>query len=252
MSSIFSTIGRSLFGGPSTSDSTTTATTDQSQTKSPYAGIIPTLDNYISGLGTTYGSSTPQISGYEQSGLDALQGAAGTAQGALDPAIAENNKTLSGYYLTPDSNPYLAAIGDRVGGQAAATANATFGGAGRGSGGGLQQIYVGQGIGNALTDLYGGEYDKERALMSQAVGQAPGLSNAALQPAQDLISAGQSVSSRPYDVSNNFASILSSIAGLGGTTTGTGTVNTTGQTQGQAQTPGITNSIISKLFPGSV
>lgn len=260
MSGMFTDIANFLVGngdkGKTNTNTTTQGTSNtnmnQSTESNPWSGVMPQLQQYLQGLGGVM-TGTPQISNYEQSGYDALQGAAGQSGSNLNPAISANNDTISGKYLTPDSNPYLKAMGDQVAGQAAQTVNGTFGGAGR-TGSGLNQYYAGKGAADALTNLYGNEYNQERGLQQQAIGQAPGLNAATLQSPEALISAGTSISSRPYDIQGQLGGILSQIAGLGGTSNTSGTSGTTATTTSQGQTTtqkpsvGVAGDFARKLF----
>jgi hypothetical protein len=231
--SIFSKIGHALFGGKANSQSTSTA--------SPYAPVIPAVNDYIGSTQALFNGGAPQISALEQQGYDALGGM--QQSGSMDAALAENQKTVSGQYLTPETNPYLADIAKRVSGGAMQSINSTFGGKGR-TGSGLHEIYAGQGVGNALTDLYGQEYDRERGLQQAAVAGAPALEQGRYLLPQAQISAGQNVSARPFDIATQYGGILGNIAKLGGTTTG--------KNVGQAESKGIignaVNSFTNKLF----
>lgn len=240
---IFGSIGRALFGGKK---KTTSAKTSGTTDFDPYAPTIPYLNSYLSNTANLYGGGAPMFSPMEQSGYDALRTTA-TTPGTVDPAVAENNLTLSGHYLTPDTNPYLADIATRVGGLAGAQANQTFGSSGR-TGGGLHSLYFGQGVGDAIANLYGNAYESERGRMQGAVGVAPSLEAARYLAPQSLISAGQNISGRPFELNQQYGTILSQIAGLGqqGATTGT--------TQNYKQSSGligkIANTFANKLFGG--
>ncbi len=166
-SNAFGSAGRAISGGPAqtTSSSSSTGTSNSSSTRAPWEPVQSSIMDYIKNLPSVY--NNPQISPYEQSGYDALSAGVDRSAGALDPAIAENNKTLSGYYLNPDTNPYIKQIADRMGGQAMAGANATFGTGGR-TGSGIHQEQVGEGIANAVGNVYYGNYSDERGRMGSA------------------------------------------------------------------------------------
>jgi len=238
---IFSSIKKAIFGGKAKSTSATSA----ESTTSPYAAVIPAINDYISQIQGTY-ANTPQISQYEQQGYDALKGVASDTSG-VDAAVAANTKTINGDYLTPDTNPYLADIAKRVGAGALQTINTTFGGGGR-TGSGLHATYAGEGVGNALTDLYGSVYESERSRQDGAIARAGTVDASRYTAPNALIEAGKGISARPFDIANSYGGILSSLAGLGGTTSGT----TTGKTTGVSQNKGVFGSIQNQLFPGSV
>lgn len=240
---LFSFIGDALFGG---SKKTTSSTTSGTTNVQPYAPTIPYLNDYLGQTANLYGANgAPQFSPMEQQGYDALENLVGSGSGSTGAAIAANNKTLNGDYLSPDTNPYLKDIATRVAGIAGATNNATFGGKGR-TGSGLAGYYAGQGVGDSLTNLYGQNYANERSNMMTAAGQAPALDASQYLGPQALISAGQNISARPYDINQQYGGILSQIAGLGQQG------QTTGEQQNYRQSAGliptIANSFTNKLF----
>lgn len=241
---LFGSIGKFLFGGKKKSSKTTqSGTTDFD----PYSPTIPYLNDYLAQTKGLYNGGAPQISPYEQHGYDMLASTVGAGATALDPAIAENNKTLHGDYLNPDTNPYIKEIADRMGGVAAATSNASFGGAGR-TGSGLAGYYSGKGAAEATGEVYNNNYQNERGRMSSAVGMAPSLESARYLGPQALISAGQNISARPLDINQQYGGILSQIAQLGQQGKTTGTQTTYGYSPGLVGQ--VVNSFTNKLFPG--
>lgn len=238
---LLSGIGKFLFGGSSkTSKSQTKGTSDFD----PWDKAIPYLTDYLSQTQGLYGSA-PMISPYEQAGYDKLASTVGAGATALDPAIAENNLTLSGHYLDPNTNPYLADIATRMAGLATANSNATFGGSGR-TGSGLAGYYAGKGAADAAGDVFNSNYQNERGRMTSAVGMAPGLEAGRYLGPQALISAGQNISARPFDINQMYGGILSQIAGLGqqGATTGL----QTNSAYNGGLIKNIANSFTNKLF----
>lgn len=237
---LFSSIGKAIFGGSKKkSSSKATGTTDLD----PYAPTIPYLNDYLADTSALY-KNTPLFSDLERQGYDALRQTAGGG-GGMDAAIAENNRVLSGEYLTPDTNPYLKDIATRVSGIAGANQNATFGGRGR-SGSGLAGYYSGKAVGDSLTDMYGQVYESERGRMGAAVAAAPSLEAGRYLAPQALISAGQNISARPYDVNQQYGGILGSIAGLGQQGVSTGAQTNYKQSSGLVGK--IANSFANKLF----
>lgn len=239
---LLSGIASLVFGGQKKTSNSKQSGTTATQ---PYAPVIPYLDQYLGSTADTY-NSAPQISPYEQSGYDMLSSVA-NGPSPLTPAIAENNDTLSGKYLTPDSNPYLAAIAQRAAGMAGATSNATFAGAGR-TGSGLAGFYAGKGAADAADQLYYTNYNDERSRMGSAVTVAPTLTAGQYVAPQAMISAGQNISARPFDINAQRGNILSTIGQLGQQG------QYTGQQTNYTHNPGIIgtilNSFTNKLFPG--
>jgi hypothetical protein len=240
---LLSGIASLVFGGQKKTNSSKTQGTSQTD---PWDVAIPYLTDYLNSTKSLYGGGAPAISPYEQQGYDMLKTVAG-APSATDPAIAANDKTLSGAYLTANSNPYIADIAKRAAGMAGADANASFSGAGR-TGSGLAGYYAGKGAADAANNIFYTNYGDERNRMLEASGQAPQLDAARYLAPQAMISAGQNISARPFDVNSQYGNILSSIGQLGQQG------SYTGLQKDFAHNPGIIGSILNsftnKLFPG--
>lgn len=73
----------------------------------------------------------------------------------------ELSKTISGDYLNPESNPYLAKTADVISGKIGRAVDSRFESAGR-YGSGAHQDVLATDIGNALDSLYGANYSAER------------------------------------------------------------------------------------------
>lgn len=239
---LLSSIGKFLFGGSKKQGSTSSTGTT---TSTPYSPVIPYIDPFLKQTSDLYGGGAPQFSPLEQNGYNLLQD---TVDGpnAIDPAVAENNKTLSGAYLDPKTNPFLKEIADRLGGIAASTSIGQFG-SGR-SDSGLSSYYAGKGGADAASELYFNNYNNERGRMSSAAGMAPSLEAGRYLAPQALISAGQNVSARPFDLNQQQSGILHSIGSMGQQTNATGNTSTFGVSPGLIG--GIVNSFTNKLFPG--
>lgn len=239
---LLSSIGKFLFGGSKKEGSTASTGTT---TSTPYSPVIPYIDPYLRQSQALYNGGAPQFSPLEQEGYDLLSNTVDDP-GAIGPAIAENNKTLSGAYLDPNSNPYLKEIANRLGGIAGSTSIGQFG-SGR-SDSGLSSYYAGKGGADAASELYFNNYNNERGRMSSAVGMSPSLEAGRFLAPQALISAGQNVSARPFDINQQYGSILHNIGSMGQQTDAKGTTTTYGQSPGLIG--GIINSFTNKLFPG--
>lgn len=239
---LFGSILSSIFGGKKKSSSSTESGTSDYD---PYSPTIPYLNDYLSQSAALYGGGAPQISPYEQAGYDKLTQIAKSTP-AVDPAIAANNKTLSGQYLDPKTNPYILDIAKRAAGEAGAVSAGQFGGVGR-TGSGLAGYYAGKGAADSANDIFFENYGNERDRMLAAAGMAPGLEAGRYLSPQALISAGQNISARPFDINNQYGGILAQIAQLGQQGT------TTGKQTDYRYSPGllgtIANSFTNKLFP---
>lgn len=119
-----------------------------------------------------------------------------------------------------------------------------------GAGQGIQDqiLKAGQSLfsaGGALTDMNRsgaqGVFDASSALEQQK--NTTGMNNA-----QALISAGQNISARPYDISGQYGNILANIAKLGSSGQSEGTSKQVNYTQSPGLIGGIFNSFVNKLF----
>lgn len=242
---LFGSIGKFIFGGKKKTSKTSGSGTSDFD---PWDVAIPSVTNYLHDTDKLYGpGGAPLFSPMEQSGYAALNQVVGSGAQALDPAIAENNKTLHGDYLNPDTNPYLKEIATRMGDEAGAVSNASFSGAGR-TGSGLAGYYAGKGAAAATGDVYNQNYQAERGRMGSAVGMAPGLEAGRYLGPQALISAGQNISARPFDINAGRGDILAKIASLGQQGKTTNTQTQYGYSPGLLGT--VANSFTNKLFPG--
>jgi hypothetical protein len=239
---LFGSIGKFLTGGKKkSSKSVSSGTSDYD----PYEPVIPYINDYLGQTAGLYGDPTKMFSADETAGYGLLRDTVGKGATAVDPAIAANNKTLSGYYLDPSTNPYIADIANRMGGLAASTSASQFGGAGR-TGSGLAGYYSGKGAADAAGEVYYGNYSDERDRMLQAAGMAPQLEAGRYLGPQALISAGQSQSARPYDLNAQYGNILATMGSLGQQGKTTGEQTNYGYQQGLLGK--IATSFTNKLF----
>ncbi len=119
----------------------------------------------------------------EQAGLDLIRGGQGSGGAASDYL----NDTLSGQYLSRDSNPYLQERFDRGASditrhyQRAVSPGLSMEAMGRGGSGReanlttRAQENLGDRLGKWEADMFGSHYDAERGRMGQAAGLAPGV-----------------------------------------------------------------------------
>lgn len=231
---LFDSIGKFLLGGKKKSSKSKSSGTSDFD---PYEPTIPYLNDYLAQTKAMYGAGgAPLFSPEELAGYEKLKGVVNAGDLALNPAIDENNLTLSGHYLNPETNPYIADIARRMAGEAGAVSNASFSGSGR-TGSGLAGYYAGQGAAAAAGDVFNQNYQGERGRMAGAVGMAPALEAGRYLGPQALISAGQNISARPFDINEKYGNILSQIAGLG----------QQGKTTGQQTNYGYQQGLIGKI-----
>lgn len=240
---LLGSVGKFFLGGKKKSSKSKTKGKSEYD---PWDVTIPYLTDYLSQTKSLYGpGGAPLFSPEELQGYEALKNTVNAGNVALDPAIAENNLTLSGHYLDPNTNPYIADIAHRMAGEAGAVSNASFSGAGR-TGSGLAGYYAGRGAADAAGNVFNQNYQSERGRMSGAVGMAPGLEAGRYLGPQALISAGQNVSARPFDINEKYGGIMSSIAQLGQQGKTSGTQTNYGYQQGLIGK--VANSFTNKLF----
>ena len=211
----------------------------------------------------------------------ANQNIAGLVEGGapgLDSALAENQRTTSGQYLSPFTNPFLREVGDTAAQDISRSYQRTvqpgissrFGGAGRSTGPiqgqssaesaamSASQRDLGQELSQMYANLYGGAYESERGRMGPAAGQAPGLrmaqfaDQAALSAAgadefnyaqlqlSDLVNRWNFQQYEPYERLGQFQSLISQPQGYGETknTSKMGTMQWIGMA-GSALSPSI-------------
>jgi hypothetical protein len=147
-----------------------------------------------------YGFTPDQLSGMNLARQSALNG----AQDLMAPALANVSATQSGAYLTPDSNPYLAATykaasapvvqqfrdATEPGIQAEFARAGSFGGSAQNQAEGIAQKDLGNTLQNLATNIYGGNYEQERQNQIRQQGMLPGLLNASFAPAAELMNIG--------------------------------------------------------------
>lgn len=147
-----------------------------------------------------YGFTPDQLSGMNLARQSALSG----AQDLIAPALANVSATQSGAYLTPDSNPYLAATykaasapvvqqfrdATEPGIQAEFARAGSFGGSAQNQAEGIAQQGLGNTLQNLATNIYGGNYEQERQNQIRQQGLLPGLLNASFGPAAELMNIG--------------------------------------------------------------
>lgn len=209
---LFSSIGKFLFGGQRKGNETKSSV-------GPWKPIQESLINYTDNTNKLYANS-PMFSDLEQTGIDRIISATDANQRSLDGATRQNDDVIAGKYLTPDSNPYLKSIAERISGIAGAKSQAMFGGSGR-TGGGLAAYYGNKGVTDSLTELYGDNYARERGFQEAAKGTTRDLAAANLGNAGAIKAVGQEVTNRPFDRNLQHGGILTQIGNMGkeGTTT---------------------------------
>ncbi len=144
-----------------------------------------------------YGPS--RVAGFDPTQEAALGMASQRAMGGSPLVRAgqgELQKTLEGQYLSPDSNPYLAEFGRRVGEDYRGQINALgsrMEASGRTGGGthALRSNQADENLSRGLANLYGGAYEAERGRMTSGLGQVGALAEQDYRDLSALQTVGQ-------------------------------------------------------------
>ncbi len=146
------------------------------------SALVNALGGGQSGGGAAGGSNTGGIIGSLLGGaLGGLQGGnrpAGTTTTTTNQTLAPGGlqnlqDTIAGRYLDPASNPYLSQTYDAAARQITPRINSLFEASGR-YGSGAQQGVLGQNLSDLATNIYGGNYNAERARQFGAAGTSIG------------------------------------------------------------------------------
>ena len=92
----------------------------------------------------------------------------------LNQSQTEASNILAGNYLTPGSNPYSQALFNQMAGDVTSKVNSQFTKAGR-FGSGANQEVLADSLGQLANQVYGDQYNRERALQAQTMMTAPQL-----------------------------------------------------------------------------
>jgi hypothetical protein len=107
----------------------------------------------------------------------------------LNSSQNEINSILQGDYLSPTTNPYSQALYNQMAGDVTAGVQSQFSKAGR-LGSAANQRVLADELGNLANEVYGGQYDTERANMVNATAMAPQLAQADYQDIEALAGVG--------------------------------------------------------------
>jgi len=117
-----------------------------------------------------------------------------TARSLNNPLLAssqnEVNKILQGNYLSPTSNPYSQALYNQIAGDVTSGVQSQFSKAGRLGSGANQEVLASE-LGKVANQVYGDQYNQERANMMNATQFAPQLAQADYTDIQALAGVGQ-------------------------------------------------------------
>ena len=148
------------------------------QQADPWSGVQPYLTDMF-GRGNTLSYGSPYSYAASPFTLQAQQLAAQKAQdpnSLVGQSQSMLGNTISGQYLSPDSNPYLkASVQDALGLAGSAFAKQFGGAAGQNLGNSGYQEALARGLGAAATNAYSNAYGQERQNQLNATQLAPSL-----------------------------------------------------------------------------
>lgn len=262
----------SLFGSSSSASPTTTT---QQTNMGPWQEQQPYLKQAFGEAQRLYNDYTPQyyqgnavagLNDAQKQGYGQITGMGSTVNPILDAQNRTATDTISGKYLDPNTNPFLAATYGQAADQVTRSyqtatdpsTQAAFSGAGRyGSGARNQQVSqnqqdLGKSLGNLGTSIYGGNYQQERDRQLAATNNAGNYAQANYIPANNQVAAGGALQQQdqnvinadmakwnynqnlPYQKLNSYLASVGGNYGQSGTTTGTQQSNIYSNPAGQA------------------
>lgn len=130
-----------------------------------------------------------------------------------------NNQTLSGAFLSPESNPYLAQNVNTAMDAVQSRVNSQFSGNNYGSS--ANQETLTRNLGDTAAQMYGQNFTNERSNQMQAMGLTPSLNQNRYTDANQLSQAGTAQAEAPWQNLKNYAQILGLGQGSGQSTTTT-------------------------------
>lgn len=224
----------SIFGGGG-------STVNTVQNADPWSGVQPYLHDLF---GQAQGLANRAPFGYQASPYT-QQAQQLTAQKALDPnsLTAQSQgvlgNTISGQYLSPDSNPYLkSSVQDALGLAGSAFAKQYGGAAGQNLGNSGYQEALARGLGATATNAYSNAYQNERQNQLQATQLAPSMDYANLHALGGVGAQQEARAQSQYNSPfQNLQAYQQMISGQGGGTT-------------QGQSPYFTNPLANALGLG--
>lgn len=153
-------------------------------------------------------------------GLDALFQRGQEGNPLTDQASGLVGQTLQGDFLSPDSNPFLESTFNRAADLTRGRLDSEFAGAGRNLGAAAPARS--EELQTLASNIYGGNFQRERDRQTSAVGQAQGLAN------DDFANIRAMIESGSFGTDQFINRLGSLIPGAGGTTTATQPVFRTG------------------------
>lgn len=136
------------------------------------------------------------------------------------PGMGLYNQTLNGDFL--NNNPYIDATFNRAADQVQSRVASQFAGAGRYGSGANQQV-MGQNLNDLATQIYGGNYNQERARQQEALGMSSMMQGNDYSNIAALQAAGKTkegYADQPYANLQRYSGLLGGVLGAGSSQSG--------------------------------
>lgn len=191
-------------------------TSKTKSTSTPWQPAQPILLGAGQGITDTVNNNAANLNSVETGitggTIPGIQSQIGDQKEQLQPGFNYINDTLGGKYL--NSNPYMDSIVHQGEQDAGNAVNSTFSLAGR-TGGGNHATELARGVAQAGNQIRYGDYQNERGLQNQALGQLPGFSTSQFAGYSPLLGAQQLAGQLPYYGANALGGIGGLYGGYG-------------------------------------
>lgn len=234
-----SELGGLLGGSPQTLQTSGTSNQNINQTTTgqalPNQYVLPAYQNLL-GMGQNLALNPNASANYlntaQAAGIQGIQNAVNNPQGLLAQGTQGMQDTISGKYLSPESNPYLQGVINNALGQVRGSLGSTF--AGQNFGSSAHEQMLNRQSMQAIAPILAQNYATERQNQLGAIQNAPAYG---MYGANALLGAGNA----QQQAAGNQLGLLQGTVGTGLqgglSTTGTTQGTTTGQTTGTVPNP---------------
>jgi hypothetical protein len=185
--------GFTFYGGGGKGGGETQTSTSNNE---PWSGVQPYITDYLKKAQTQ--SNTPftfnsgdQIAPFspeQQYGLGMTTQRAINGSPVMNAAQGNAYNTLQGNFMSPDSNPWLKQNVDTAMGDVQGRINSQFNN--NNFGGSAHQENLTRDLGKVSGQMYGANYEQERARQMQTMGMAPQMAESDYRDAQALLGVG--------------------------------------------------------------
>lgn len=191
-------------GGGGGGESTSIQKVEPPEAVKPYLG--PFMEQAMKLYATPYKSYTGQrvadFTPVQQQAMQATIDRATQGNAGLNAANADLAKTMSGSYLSPESNPYLQQNVNTALDQVQGRVNSMMRGTG-GYGGSAHTETLAKALGETASGMYGQNYENERTNMMRGLALAPSVAQTDYSDLQALSNVGDVQQERNQNLLNN-------------------------------------------------